>query len=109
MKGADESLRSFITATTLPALIEHHGIMAAPLWERNAEATAMASRGFPGDNLPKSMMAPSWMLAYEGTSLEDVIAAKSALLPESILRGNGAEPDLLFAGMNLTYRYEHKA
>ena len=108
MKGADERLRSFITGTTLPALLEHHGIMAAHLWERNAEATAMASRGFPGDNLPKSMMTPDWMLAYEGTSLEDVISAKAVLLPESILRGNGAEPDLLFAAMHLTYRYEHK-
>ena len=108
MKDANERLRSFITDITLPALLEHHGIMAAHLWERNPETTAMASRGFPGDNLPKSIMAPDWMLAYEGTSIEDVIAAKAKLLPERMLRENGAEPDLLFGAMHLTYRYEHK-
>lgn len=106
--GAAEGLRAFVVDTTLPALLAHHGIMAAHLWERNAETTAMASRGFPGDNLPKSMMTPDWMLAYEGTSLEDVLAAKTGLLKESALRGHGAEPDLLFAAMQLTYCYEHK-
>tara|TARA_A100001037_G_scaffold110729_1_gene100978 strand:- start:12668 stop:13357 length:690 start_codon:yes stop_codon:yes gene_type:complete len=108
MEGAEEKLRGFVADTALPALLEHHGIMAAHLWERNPETTAMASRGFPGDNLPKSMMAPDWMLAFEGTSLEGVIAAKNELLPESVLRGHGAEPDLLFAAMHLTYRYEHR-
>ena len=53
------------------------------------------------------MMAPDWMLAYEGTSLDAVMTAKSALLPESVLRGNGAEADLLFAAMQLTFRYAH--
>ena len=105
--GAADALRSHIVDTALPELLAHHGIMAAHLWERNDETTAMASRGFPGDNLPKSMMTPDWMLAYEGTSLEDVMAAKTTLLPESALRSRGAHPDLLFAAMQLTYRYAH--
>ena len=106
-EGVADALRSYIVDTALPGLLAHHGIMAAHLWERNDETTAMASRGFPEGNLPKSMMVPDWMLAYEGTSLEDVMAAKTALLPESALRSRGAHPDLLFAAMQLTYRYAH--
>ena len=106
--GAAEELRTHVVETVLPALVAHHGVVAAHLWERNAETTAMASRSFPGDNLPRSMMVPDWLLAYEGTSLEDVLAAKNGLLKEWDLRSHGAESDLLFAAMQLTFRYEHK-
>lgn len=107
-EGAGEGLRAHIVDTVLPALHAHHGIMAAHLWERNPETTAMASRGFPGDNLPRSMMAPDWLLAYEGTSLDDVLAAKTGLLKEGVLRDRGAESDLVFAAMQLTFRYQHQ-
>ena len=103
-----DCLETFIVETILPALITHHGIMAAHFWERNAETTAMASRGFPGGNLPESIMAPDWMLMYEGTSLEDVLGAKSKYLKESTLMDRGAGADLLYAAMQLTYRYENK-
>ena len=106
--GAAAELRARVAGTALPALVAHRGVVAAHLWERNAETTAMASRGFPGDNLPRSMMAPDWLLAYEGTSLDAVLAAKNELLGESDLRGHGAEPALLFAAMQLTFRYENK-
>ncbi len=106
--GAAEGLRAYVAGTVLPALVAHRGIVAAHLWERNPETTAMASRGFPGDNLPRSMMEPEWLLAYEGTSPEGVLAAKNGLLKESDLRGRGAEPDLLFAAMQLTFRYENR-
>ena len=106
--GAAEKLRTHVVETVLPALVTHHGVLAAHLWERNAETTAMASRSFPDDNLPRSMMMPDWLLAYEGTSLEDVLAAKNGLLKERDLRSHGAESDLLFAAMQLTFRYEHK-
>ena len=107
-EGAAEALRTHITVSVLPALISRHGIVAAHLWERNDETTAMASRGFPADNLPKSMMRPAWILAYEGTSLDDVLAAKNEILRESTLRDRGAEPDLLYAAMQMTYRYERQ-
>jgi len=106
--GAAGELRDRVVGTVLPALVAHRGIVAAHLWERNAETTAMASRGFPGDNLPRSMMEPDWLLAYEGTSLDAVLAAKNGLLRESDLRDHGAGPDLLFAAMRLTFRYENK-
>ena len=105
---AAEALRTHVVETVLPALVAHHGVVAAHLWERNAETTAMASRSFPGENLPRSMMVPDWLLAYEGTSLEDVLAAKNGLLKERDLRSHGGESDLLFAAMQLTFRYEHK-
>jgi hypothetical protein len=105
--GATGRLRTYVKRTLLPKLHAQRGIMAAHLWERNVEATRQASRGFPGKNLPKSIVTPAWVLGYEGTSLAAVMDVKRDHLKESTLRARGAEPDLLFAAMQLTYRYEH--
>jgi hypothetical protein len=101
--GRADDLRAWIQHLLLPELVHHHGIVAAHLWETDADALAAGSRGFT----PTNTGAIAWLVAWEATRVEDLDAARRALVTERDLRNHGAVPELAYGSYRLLYRLSH--
>lgn len=86
LDGRVAELREWVIGTLLPQLVEHHGILAAHLWETNADALETGST----THTPVNVQVPDWIIALEATQAEDVAAARGALLSPNELRRRGA-------------------
>ena len=101
--GRQEGLRAWIIHVALPRLVNQHGVVAAHLWETNAEALAAGSRGF----VPTTTGAIDWLIAWEGTRPEDLQAARATLLKESVIRAQGTGSELNYGLYRLLFRLAH--
>ena len=101
--GRREDLRAWIAGVALPRLVDSHGVVAAHLWETDAEALAAGSRGF----VPETTDAIDWLIVWEGTRPEDLRAARAAFLKEPVVRGRGTGPEPRYGLYRLLFRLAH--
>lgn len=102
-QGREEDLRAWIMHTAIPRLVSEHGVVSAHLWETDTEALEAGSRGFT----PANSGAINWVIAWEGTRVEDLQAAQAALLEETAIRAQGAKSELNFGLYRLLLRLAH--
>lgn len=99
--GREEELRAWLTATTLPALIERPGLVGAHLCEADLPATRVPTEE-RALRAREDEVAP-WIILVEGTEIEGVESAcRDHLTPEALGR-RGASPETALALYRLLF------
>lgn len=79
------TVRDWLQVDVLPKLVLERGVLMAELWETNAEALRLGSRGF----VPRNESIPQWLLVWEATRMSELRAAQTQWLSRAALDKHG--------------------
>ena len=99
--GREEALDGWIRQKALPALLKHPDVLAAQLWQADADASRPATRerALRGE----SDAVADWALLVEGAEAAAVRAACATELNRARLRGRGAAAGMTVGCYRLLY------